>query len=71
MEQQLGDREGIKDTADLQARLSNQGLNQPTLVHMYFNGMKVNMELVTHHPGGHKGKWKRAKLPSAAAAIYF
>lgn len=57
MEHQLGDREGIKDTADLQARLIEIRDSITTdQLRNYFDGMKARMERVVDLQGAHIGK---------------
>ena len=57
MEQQLGDREGIKDITDFQARLiAIRDSITPDQLHSYFDGMKARMDLVIESQGGHIGK---------------
>ena len=67
MEQQLEDREGIKDTADLQARfIAIRDSITTDQLRNYFDGMKARMELVVKLQGAHIGKSWRALLPSTA-----
>ncbi len=56
MEQQLGDREDINNTDDLQCRLMAIGAITPTQLHDLFDGMDARMMLVVKLQGSHIGK---------------
>ncbi len=57
MEQQLGDREGINNTDDLQCRLmAIRDSMTLTQLHDLFDGMNDRMRLVVKLQGSHIGK---------------